>query len=1029
MNTTTFRRIGRRSAFGGILLASVAAIALGLSGCGDGGSSSSSSEPLVVTESNLDTQVAQIGGATVATENYTDGAGEWALYSMANRFAATKIGMTKSAATELRNLPGTILNITVVPGQPIALLAMGEKGIGVVDITNPAAMVYRGTYSVNYSTPEYTYSDGGGNQLVAAAADHTGGVISDLLIYNDGTVDQLLIANESFGIQKTKLSNLLGAAPGAAITIDGAQAWTLKYAGETPWGGPLSLKMHGGKLYAALGFLGIGIYDPATLERTAKYNLYADATTREDWFGYQHEKAVDLLSGEYIDADGMPTWQEASLELLSNRNSTPLAHYPWARFDRYGKYYYNARTLDVVDLPGGKTMAYIAYGLGGLVAVDVTNTPTYQGYVPAVPAHGAEEPTGSSSQSILSHHGAGMLEEAGVADVRVVADAGGGGTYKAYFSEHFAGLVVVSGAENPSARWHGPLGKGAYNNDTKPEAYWPDYEFVTSYDMTPVPVGDESVPKFLTADANGNYDAPVLLATGEINGHGGALFMMPNANYAAAGQVDVVQSSGAGGVSFVDIVDIANPGVAVASRFAVPVHLASTDEVGAAPAGMPTEVAIGHSEGLTTLGNHLYFADGPHGMSVWRIADAAGAPTDNLHLVANTLMDEYPVGEYLPTPHAHGVVFGEDPTKAYVLSQSLGLRRVNVSGVGSAQPGAPLLLTPARTDFYEHSTESTETTEEGGGGGAGGAGTQKIKGQDHAYGAVIYGKYAIVADGGNGLTVYDTTVPADPATGAHIVANLGGTISGKAPLGRASSVKLWADPATKKIYAVVAAGPYGISVVDMTDLLVNGTRPGMTLIKTFEPIKLDEEDGEITVGSADGKSVDVQIVNDIAYISYDSFGIVAYRMADLVMPLAAYQPPGQPAGVCAGVDPTKLFKRGGEGESGLDCRPVAVGQYNLDNEGPAYAALNGGAQSMTAQYFPANRLLSDGKGRTYTLASPRVLLYVAYGAAGVIKLDWSDPAKPVLLQHKDTAGKAVGTAIANGRVFVADYAGGLVVFK
>ena len=108
---------------------------------------------------------------------------------------------------------------------------------------------------------------------------------------------------------------------------------------------------------------------------------------------------------------------------------------------------------------------------------------------------------------------------------------------------------------------------------------------------------------------------------------------------------------------------------------------------------------------------------------------------------------------------------------------------------------------------------------------------------------------------------------------------------------------------------------------------------------------------------------------------------------------------------------------------------MAVGQYNLDNEGPAYEALEGGGQGMTVQYFPANRLLSDGKGRTYTLSSPRVLLYVAYSYAGVIKLDWSDPAKPVLLQHKDTSGKALATAIANGRVYVADYAGGLVVFK
>ena len=127
------------------LLAAVSAIAIALGGCGSG-SGTGAGDALPIVESNLDTQVAQIGGATVAVEYYSDATGDWALYSMANRLAATQIGMTKGAATELRNLPGTILNITLVPGQPIALLAMGEKGIGVVDITNPAAMVYRGTY-------------------------------------------------------------------------------------------------------------------------------------------------------------------------------------------------------------------------------------------------------------------------------------------------------------------------------------------------------------------------------------------------------------------------------------------------------------------------------------------------------------------------------------------------------------------------------------------------------------------------------------------------------------------------------------------------------------------------------------------------------------------------------------------------------------------------------------------------------------------------------------------------------------------
>ena len=157
-------------AAGGGLLAAASAIAIALGGCGSG-SGSGTADALPIVESNLDTQVAQIGGATVAVDYYADATGDWVLYSMANRFAATKIGMTKSAATEISNLPGEIHNITVVPGRPIALLSMGEKGIGVVDITNPAAMVYRGTMSVNYTTPDIEYSDGGGNYLLAPSAE------------------------------------------------------------------------------------------------------------------------------------------------------------------------------------------------------------------------------------------------------------------------------------------------------------------------------------------------------------------------------------------------------------------------------------------------------------------------------------------------------------------------------------------------------------------------------------------------------------------------------------------------------------------------------------------------------------------------------------------------------------------------------------------------------------------------------------------------------------------------------------------
>ena len=213
--------------------------------------------------------------------------------------------------------------------------------------------------------------------------------------------------------------------------------------------------------------------------------------------------------------------------------------------------------------------------------------------------------------------------------------------------------------------------------------------------MHPVPVGDESLPAFLVPnETSGQYAAPMLLSTGEINGHGGSLFLMPAMNTAATNTegdsaVDAVQSSGAGGVSFVDftVLDQAST-TPVAQRFAVPVNLVSTNEIGAAEDGSATQpIAIGHGEGVTVSGNHLYFADGPHGVSVWTIANGT-TPIDELHLVANTLQSEYPTGDtVLPTPHAFKVAFGADPTQAYVMSQSLGMRRVNVSSVtsGAAQ--------------------------------------------------------------------------------------------------------------------------------------------------------------------------------------------------------------------------------------------------------------------------------------------------------------------------------------------------------
>ena len=256
------------------------------------------------------------------------------------------------------------------------------------------------------------------------------------------------------------------------------------------------------------------------------------------------------------------------------------------------------------------------------------------------------------------------------------------------------------------------------------------------------------------------------------------------------------------------------------------------------------------------------------------------------------------------------------------------------------------------------------------------------------------------------------------------MANLGGTTTGQAPLGRAAAVKLWTNPANGRIYAVVAAGSSGISVVDMTDLLKNGiTTPGMTLIKTFEPMKSDADN---PFGSADGKSVDVQVVGDYAYISYDSFGIVAYTMASLIQPVVETVPPvvpaGQAADACASVTDVTKLSPNKKNSTGFECRPTAVARYKLQTDPlhPEYAGLDGGAQHMTPQFFPAYVPQFD---------KSRLLFYVAYAEAGVVKLDWSDPANPKLMAIKEVIGGASATAINNGRVYVAAGAGGLTVLK
>ena len=916
----------------------------------------------------------QIGGSTTAVARFQYNDAEWSLFNIGTTLKATTVGLSKGDVYDII-LPGIVYDIKIIDysGKTYALIANGSAGVTVVNISDPALMSIVSTAPVNYYFDGVIFAEGGGAILYDNVFQSTAGPV--VALATDGV--DLYIGNHDYGIHKTSLENVFndGREADGTLPID-AEVLTVQYAGEHGWGGPISLKLYGSKLFAGLGALGMGVFDPANLEQIGRYNLYTDESRTEDYFGAMalsntvHSDGEDLFLDDFT---GMPDYRQVNYEIGILMHGNLEDDTPWADFEREGKWYYEAVDVDVAQ-QDERTIAYIAYSLGGVIAVDITGfeaatatsflTAPYLGYFVAVPANGPYD-TGSQPSSLLPYEGAGMLKESGVLSVDVLGD-------RLFLTDHFAGMVILNGAKTPE-NWGGD--EAPYDNDTDgiPNNNVPEFEDVTTYDMSPWDLSDnESLPEAY-------YQAPCELATRELNGHAYGLALMDDIDLNTPGQIDVLECSTAGGFVFVDVVDIA--ATLMDDRFKIAVDFPSTDEIGAAPDGSATDtIAIGHTDGIAATENYIYVSDGPHGITAWKITDVDGYPTDEVHVVANTIQDEYPilVGDELIYPASHTVRNVIDPNGQFTwaLSVGNGIRRVPIADVeaGVGVVGAPLLMKLYAEDSFEHNADWGVVDE--------------FNYQDQAYDVEFLGNYAYVADGTNGLTIYDTSQNPTDADSGFFVGNIGYN-QGSPLLGTASGIELWTDAMTGKRYAVLACGPNGVGVVDITDI------NDMQIVKVFEPIKYEDVD----VGSADGQAIDVEVVGDNAYFGYDSFGLIAYSMADLVEP------------VPDGVDPTELFVKRNNGTFFYDYRPEFLGKFKLQNV-EDFEDVDGGSVKMA-----------------YTQQSGNLFFYAAFGHYGVVKIDYTDATAPVLLDAVPTASECVDVEISNGRLYVGDHGGGLVLFK
>ena len=270
----------------------------------------------------------------------------------------------------------------------------------------------------------------------------------------------------------------------------------------------------------------------------------------------------------------------------------------------------------------------------------------------------------------------------------------------------------------------------------------------------------------------------------------------------------------------------------------------------------------------------------------------------------------------------------------------------------------------------------------------------------------VSGSFAYVADYSRGLTILDISDPTSPELVSNYITN-----------GYSYSV------AISDTFAYMADSQNGLQVFDVSD-------PASPEL----------------VGNCDtnGTAIDVKIDGTLAYVADYAAGLQIIDISDPTSPtlIGNYNTSGNARGVTV----TDTIAYVADGDAGLQVidisdpySPKLLSRYDVNGHATDVAISgelacvtdwDNGLQVIDISDPTSPMLIGiyhNTNGYAEGLVTSGTLAYVANNTTGLQIIDFSDPANPQRIGGYDTPNHAMGVAISESLVYVADYSAGILI--